>query len=43
MPEDVQESGLRNIRERAEKLGGTCTVESSPAGGTTISWTVPLR
>jgi signal transduction histidine kinase len=38
---DVQESGLRNIRERAEKLGGTCTVESSPRG-TSIAWSVPL-
>lgn len=43
LPEDVQESGLRNIRERAEKLGGSCTVESADGGGTTVSWTVPLR
>jgi signal transduction histidine kinase len=43
MPEEVQESGLRNIRERAEKLGGTCTVESFTRQGTTINWAVPLR
>lgn len=43
LPEDVQESGLRNIRERAEKLGGSCTVEPADGGGTTVSWTVPLR
>ena len=42
LPEDVQESGLRNIRERATKLGGTCTVESTSGDGTTVSWTVPL-
>jgi len=43
MPEEVQESGLRNIRERALNLGGTCTVESSPGKGTTVRWTVPVR
>jgi signal transduction histidine kinase len=42
MPEDVQESGLRNIRERAEQLGGSCTVRSSREG-TTVTWTVPLH
>jgi signal transduction histidine kinase len=41
LPAHVQESGLRNIRERAERLGGRCTVESS-AEGTTVTWTVPL-
>ena len=43
MPAEVQESGLRNIRERAEKLGGSCVVDSASGGGTTVSWTVPLR
>ncbi len=38
---DVVPSGLRNMRERAESLGGTLEVESSPAG-TTIRWTVPV-
>ena len=38
---DVRESGLRSMRERAERLGGSCVVESSGAG-TTVSWTVPL-
>ena len=42
LPPDVRESGLRTMRERAERLGGTCAVESSPAG-TTITWTVPLN
>jgi signal transduction histidine kinase len=38
---DVRESGLRSMRERAERLGGSCVVESS-GEGTTVSWTVPL-
>jgi signal transduction histidine kinase len=42
LPEDVQESGLRNIRERATKLGGTCAIESTSGEGTTVTWTVPL-
>ena len=41
LPPDVRESGLRNMRDRAERLGGSCEVESS-AAGTTITWTVPL-
>jgi signal transduction histidine kinase len=43
LPDEVQESGLRNIRQRAQKLGGSCTIESSTGGGTTVTWTVPLR
>jgi signal transduction histidine kinase len=38
---DVVLSGLRNMQERAERLGGTCTVESPDEGGTTITWFVP--
>jgi signal transduction histidine kinase len=41
LPEDAQESGLRNVRERATRLGGTCTVESS-ANGTTVTWVAPI-
>ena len=37
----VRESGLRSMRERAERLGGSCVVESS-GHGTTVTWTVPL-
>ena len=37
----VRESGLRSMRERAERLGGSCVVESS-GEGTTVTWTVPL-
>jgi PAS domain S-box-containing protein len=33
--------GLTNMRERAEFLGGTCTVASAPKQGTTITVRVP--
>ncbi len=37
-------SGLRNLQERAESLGGTCSVETpAPGGGTVVTWSVPLR
>jgi signal transduction histidine kinase len=35
------ESGLRNIRDRAVRLGGMCEVMSSP-DGTTVTWSVPF-
>jgi signal transduction histidine kinase len=38
----ASESGLRNMRERAENHGGTCEVTSSPGGGTSVVWSVPL-
>jgi signal transduction histidine kinase len=41
LPDDVQESGLSNIRDRAARLGGTCEVSSS-AEGTTVTWSVPF-
>jgi signal transduction histidine kinase len=36
------ESGMRNMRERAAALGGTCTIRSRPGAGTELVWTVPL-
>ena len=39
----VVESGLANIRRRAEQRGGTFTVESSPGEGTILRWSVPRR
>jgi signal transduction histidine kinase len=35
------QSGLRNMRTRAERLGGRCTIGSGPNGGTRVLWTVP--
>ena len=34
--------GLRNMRERAAFLGGSCTIRSEPAQGTEITATVPF-
>ena len=36
-------SGLRNMRERAEAVGGDFVVDSSPGEGTTLIWSVPAR
>ncbi len=41
MPEDVPKSGLSNMRQRAERRGGHCTITSLPGEGTTIEWWVP--
>jgi signal transduction histidine kinase len=43
LPKGVVESGLRNIRQRAERHGGTFAVESSPGNGTRLRWAVPVR
>jgi signal transduction histidine kinase len=43
MAEGVTESGLANIRRRAEQRDGTFTVESTPGEGTTLRWSVPRR
>ncbi|HET9499559.1 MAG TPA: GAF domain-containing sensor histidine kinase [Marmoricola sp.] len=42
IPEGTVESGLGNMRHRAEQRGGTFTVTSAPARGTTLAWRVPL-
>jgi signal transduction histidine kinase len=34
--------GLRSMRERAEELGGACTVEPGSGGGTRVSARLPL-
>jgi signal transduction histidine kinase len=41
MDEDVLESGLSNMRERAVKHGGSFSVDSVRGQGTTLSWIVP--
>ncbi|MGW5861554.1 GAF domain-containing protein [Streptomyces sp. NPDC055239] len=40
--ESGRRSGLRNIAERAQRLGGTLALESGPDGGTRLEWRVPL-
>ncbi|WP_406186410.1 GAF domain-containing protein [Streptomyces sp. NBC_01006] len=44
LPEHGRRSGLRNLAERAEKLGGRLTVSTRGAAGhgTRLEWTVPL-
>lgn len=34
-------NGMRNMRRRAELLGGTCEARSEPGHGATIIWSVP--
>jgi len=41
MPEGGRRSGLANLRERAEQLGGTFTTTPGPAGGAAVTWAVP--
>ncbi len=40
--ESAVESGLRNMRHRAEKRGGECTIGPGPAGGTRVRWSIPV-
>jgi signal transduction histidine kinase len=43
IPADNQrQSGLANMRRRAEQVGGTCRITSPPEGGTLVHWTAPL-
>ena len=35
--------GLRNMRTRAERVGGAVDIGSSPDGGTTLEWRAPCR
>ncbi|MFF4416047.1 GAF domain-containing protein [Streptosporangium sp. NPDC001559] len=42
MPQDGRRSGLRNLAERAEQLGGSFAIVSPPEGGTHLEWSVPL-
>jgi signal transduction histidine kinase len=43
IPSDNQRrSGLANMRQRAEQVGGTCRITSPAEGGTLVHWTAPL-
>lgn len=42
MAPGVQESGLRNMRARAQRHGGVLSVGPAEGGGTRVSWRVPL-
>ncbi|GAA4614942.1 two-component system sensor histidine kinase [Actinoallomurus liliacearum] len=41
VPEDGRRSGLRNMAERAQALGGTFEIRSRDGGGTVLDWCVP--
>jgi signal transduction histidine kinase len=43
LPEGGQRSGLKNLRQRAERLGGTFTAEAHAGGGTRLEWRAPLN
>ncbi|MFM9589248.1 GAF domain-containing protein [Streptomyces scabiei] len=43
IPADGRRSGLRNMAERAEQLGGRLEWDETDGGGTTLVWRVPLR
>ncbi|MEU6173742.1 GAF domain-containing protein [Streptantibioticus parmotrematis] len=43
IPRDSHRSGLRNLAERAQRLGGTLTVGAGQDGGTRLTWSVPLE
>ena len=42
LPADGRRSGLANLSRRASDLGGEFNAEAQPAGGTTVTWRVPL-
>ncbi|WP_169982542.1 MULTISPECIES: GAF domain-containing protein [unclassified Microbispora] len=42
IPARGRRSGLRNLCERAESLGGSCAAEALATGGTRLCWSVPL-
>jgi signal transduction histidine kinase len=42
MPDEVAGSGLTDLRRRADDLGGTLQLDSTPNGGTVLRWSAPL-
>jgi signal transduction histidine kinase len=40
--DNPRNSGLANMKYRAEQLGGTCEITSPPEGGTRVHWIAPL-
>ncbi len=41
IPVGVTESGLRNMRLRAERRGGSCEILPAEGGGTRVRWRIP--
>ncbi|WP_109782704.1 sensor histidine kinase [Streptomyces sp. CG 926] len=42
IPEQGRRSGLRNLDERAQDVGGTFTIESPEEGGSRLVWRAPI-
>ncbi|MDI3315206.1 MAG: GAF domain-containing sensor histidine kinase [Mycobacterium sp.] len=42
IPENITGSGLANLLQRAQQVGGSFTIESPPTGGTVVRWSAPL-
>lgn len=42
LPEEGRRSGLRNLDQRAEALGGSFTARRGKSGGTVLMWKVPI-
>ncbi|MFD5430335.1 sensor histidine kinase [Streptomyces sp. NPDC127084] len=42
IPKEERRSGLNNLAERAEVLGGHLVIQSPESGGTRLIWQVPL-
>ncbi len=43
LPAEVsRRSGLANLVDRAEAVGGACSVRPGPGGGTEVTWSAPL-
>jgi signal transduction histidine kinase len=43
IPADGRRSGLRNMADRAESLGGSFSTRDGAHGGTVLTWRVPLQ
>ncbi|MGW0158954.1 sensor histidine kinase [Mycobacterium sp. NPDC003323] len=42
VPDNVTESGLVNLRRRADDMAGTLTIGPGPRAGTVLQWSAPL-
>jgi signal transduction histidine kinase len=42
IPDDITGSGLRNLRKRAEDVGGSFSADKMPGGGTKLTWCAPI-
>jgi signal transduction histidine kinase len=40
--DNLRNSGLANMKYRAEQLGGACEITNLPEGGTRVHWVAPL-